>query len=142
MTVEQRAEIVANNQELLQSMELYQPELAKLAIAEKAADALAKEDLNAFFDELQQIAGMDPEGGNPRGLQARQSRITGAAEDLQMMQNPEVLTIVLDDLKDRLANAPAPRGNGSRAAQRRLELLQNNISALEQALSGGGLSGR
>lgn len=133
MSLEDRASFIAQNKGLLEKYNLYQPEMAKLAVAENMSDALKRQSATEFLEELASFASSEPATGlsSRSGSQSR----TRAQQQLEAIRgNPEVLQIVLNDIQNRLATAQqraGSRGYTGRNAARDVETYQQRIQELE-----------
>lgn len=148
LSVEQRAAIVQSNPELLQSMGLYQPEVAKLALAEAAVDAIGREDVAAALSQIGDTIANPP--APARGIASRNNtagqQLERAQALQQAMQDPEMLQILIADFRARAGQLPTGgSGHSGRTARSRQAEMENQIAELEQLLAtatqSGGLGG-
>lgn len=148
LSVEQRAAIVQSNPELLQSMGLYQPEVAKLALAEAAVDAIGREDVATALTQIGDIIANPP--APARGIASRNNtsgqQLERAQALQQAMQDPEMLQILIADFRARADQLPTDqKGYSGKNAKTRQAKMQNQIAELEQLLAtatqSGGLGG-
>ena len=149
---EDRRAILEANRDLLIKYELFQPEMAKLDAADAMVDELRRQDWNRFFQATQNAA-------EYMSLPAWQRGLAGAGDptgslmsmgvqgqrNMEIIQDPAALTIVLQGLQSAAAETEVRTQYGSQNARQsateELTRLRNNIAALQQVLSGTQTSG-
>jgi hypothetical protein len=133
MDVDQRAAFISKNRELLEKYNLYQPELVKIAAAKDMAGAIKRQTVAEFLGELSAFVSAEPVRGI--GAKADNANRQRAAAQLQAIQeNPEILQIVLRDMRTALEAAQQRAGSGGYTgvnAGRNVQAYEQRIQELE-----------
>ena len=155
MPPEDRRAILEANRDLLVKYELFQPEMAKLDAADSMVEDLRRQDWTDFWRATQNAADYMSLPAWQRGLAASgdptgslMSMGAQGQRNMELVQDPTRLAVVIRGLEDAAAEAEVRTGFGSQnarnSATEELTRLRNNIAALQQMLSGtqpGGLGG-
>jgi hypothetical protein len=152
MPPEDRRAILEANRDLLVKYELFQPEMAKLEAADAMVEDLRRQDWTRFWQATQNAADYMSLPAWQRGLAASgdptgslMSMGVQGQRNMEIVQDPARLAIVIRGLEDAAAEAEVRTGFGSQnarnAATEELTRLRNNIAALQQMLSGTQTSG-
>jgi hypothetical protein len=152
MPPEDRRAILEANRDLLVKYELFQPEMAKLEAADAMVEDLRRQDWTRFWQATQNAADYMSLPAWQRGLAASgdptgslMSMGVQGQRNMEIVQDPARLAIVIRGLEDAAAEAEVRTGFGSQnarnAATQELTRLRNNIAALQQMLSGTQTSG-